>query len=235
MNRRDRSWKDYLFPHRCPFCGRVEEKEVCIYCAEKIVWIKEPRCKKCGKPVQKEEQEYCYDCSTGTHLFEEGRSLWLHKPPVNQSIYQFKYGGRRIYGEYYAQQMAKWYGRTLKRWGIDLIIPIPLHRKKERKRGYNQAWVLASKLGEMTGIPAENRGLLRVRQTVPQKELSDRQRKKNLRGAFQTARGWRPEGNILVVDDIYTTGATLDEAARILLEAGAQKVFFLTISVGQGF
>lgn len=235
MNNRYKNWKDYLFPHRCPFCGRAEEKEICVYCAEAIVQIVEPRCKKCGKPVRKEEQEYCHDCSIHPHYYEEGRSIWLHKPPVNQSIYQFKYSGRRIYGDYYAQQMEKIYGKTLKQWGIDMIVPVPLHRKKQRKRGYNQAWILAEKLGELTGIPSDNKGVLRVRQTVPQKQLSDRQRKKNLKGAFGTAGDFKPGRNVLVVDDIYTTGCTIDEVARVLLLAGAEKVFFLTISVGQGF
>lgn len=235
MNIRNQSFKDYLFPHRCPFCQRAEEKEICIYCAKKIVWIAEPRCKKCGKPVRKEEQEYCHDCSIHPHYFEEGRSLWLHKPPVNQSIYQFKYGGKRVYGEYYVQQMGKIYGKTLKRWGIDMMVPVPLHRKKKRKRGYNQAWILTSGLSELTGIPAEENGVLRVRETVPQKRLSDKQRKTNLKGAFGTAPNWKPGRNVLVVDDIYTTGCTIDEMSRVLLLAGAEKVFFLTISVGQGF
>lgn len=235
MKEKRKNWKDYLYPHRCPFCHRAEEYEVCSYCAGILPWVKEPLCKKCGKPVRKEEQEFCHDCSVHPHYFEEGRSLWLHKPPVNQSVYQFKYGGRRVYGEYYARQMYSVYGRTIKRWNIDLIVPVPLYRKKQKKRGYNQAWILARGLAEMTGIPAEEKGILRVRPTVPQKELSDRQRKKNLKDAFKTSDDFRPGKNILVVDDIYTTGCTLDEAAKTLLVSGAEKVFFLTISVGQGF
>ena len=235
MEYKKKGIKEYLFPHRCPFCGRAEEKEICIYCAEKVVYIEEPRCKKCGKPVRKAEQEYCHDCGVHPHYFEEGRSLWIHKPPVNQSVYQFKYGGRRIYGEYYVRKMAEMYGRTIKRWGIDQIVPVPLHPGKQRKRGYNQAWILASGLAELTGVPADEKGILRVRFTVPQKQLSDRQRKKNLKGAFQTAKGFKPGKNVLVVDDIYTTGCTIDEVSRVLLLAGAEKVFFLTISVGQGF
>ena len=128
-----------IYPKTCCFCGKVSEKELCKECAEKVVYITEPRCKKCGKPVRYEEQEYCYDCQKNVHTYEQGRSIWMHKMPVSLSIYQFKYKNRRIYGEFYAKEMFRIYGRLIREWGVEVIIPIPLHRKKKRLRGYNQA------------------------------------------------------------------------------------------------
>lgn len=231
-------WKKILgiiYPKTCCFCGKVSEKELCGECAEKVVYIEEPRCKCCGKPVRYTEQEYCYDCQKHTHLYEQGRSLWIHKMPVSLSIYQFKYKNRRIYGEFYAKEMARNYGDLIRAWGVDVIVPIPLHRKKERSRGYNQAAIIAKQLGEIMGIPVDCKLLVRNRYTRPQKELNDKERKKNLNQAFSVTKRLGNDMSILLIDDIYTTGSTMDAAAEELKKNGVQKVWFLTISIGQGY
>ena len=216
-----------IYPKTCCFCGKVSEKELCKECAEKVVYITEPRCKKCGKPVRYEEQEYCYDCQKNVHTYEQGRSIWMHKMPVSLSIYQFKYKNRRIYGEFYAKEMFRIYGR--------LIIPIPLHRKKKRLRGYNQAEIIARNLGEIMDIPVDCKSVIRNRYTRPQKELNDKERKKNLKQAFSITSQWANYKNVLVIDDIYTTGSTIDTVTKELKSRGARKVYFLTISIGQGY
>lgn len=198
-------------------------------------YIEEPRCKRCGKPVRYSEQEFCADCSGQDFFYEHGRSIWLHKGPVRWSIYQFKYHNRRIYGEFYAEEWYRLYGYKLKEWEIDVIIPIPLHKKRRRKRGYNQAEILAEQLGKLCGIPVNAKAVVRVENTRPQKELNNTERKKNLKKAFCVTKHWRREKNVLIVDDIYTTGNTIDAVARLLKEKGAHKVMFLTISIGQGF
>lgn len=192
---------------------------------------------KCGKPIRDQEQEYCHDCMRTQHYFDRGAALWLHKPPVNQSIYQFKFHNQRNFGKYYAREMMAEYGDVLTGWKIDMIIPIPLHPGKYRKRGYNQAAVLAEEIGKLLGIPAEESVLARIKKTGPQKKLGPGKRRQNLKGAFlvQGKRKAALRGRtVLLIDDIYTTGSTLDEAARILKKAGAEKVFYLTISIGQG-
>lgn len=208
---------------------------MCADCAKKIVYIEEPRCKKCGKPIRYEEKEYCYDCTKREFFYDQGRSIWLHKGPVRQSVYQFKYRNRRIYAEFYAEEWMRLYGNKLKEWDIDVIIPIPLHRKRRRKRGYNQAEVLAKKLGELSGIRVDTKSVVRTVNTRPQKELNHAQRRKNLREAFCITRHWKQVKNVLLVDDIYTTGNTIDSVAGKLKEKGVHKVMFLTISIGQGF
>lgn len=118
-----------------------------------------------------------------------------------------------------------------------MIIPIPLHPARYRNRGYNQAEVLAKELGKVLGILTEESILIRTQKTDPQKKLAPGKRRRNLSGAFSVMEKRKNllEGRkILLVDDIYTTGSTIDEAARVLKKAGAEKVFYLTISIGQG-
>ena len=228
-------WKKCLgifYPQTCCFCGKVSRDKICSACGNQIVYIEEPRCKKCGKPIRYEEKELCYDCSKQEFSYEQGRSVWLHKGPVRWSVYHHN---RRIYGECYAQEMYRLYGETLKKWGITRIIPIPLHPKRRRRRGYNQAEILAKHLSKLSGIPMDNRGVIRVKDTVPQKKLNHKERKKNLSNAFAVTTHWKPAECVLLVDDIYTTGNTMDAVAKLLLKKGVEKVCFLTISIGQGF
>ena len=192
---------------------------------------------KCGKPIRYKEQEYCYDCVQTQHYFDRGAAMWLHKEPVNYSIYQFKYHNQRIFGRYYVAEIAKKYKRTLLDWRPNIIIPIPLHPAKQRKRGYNQSALVAKELGKCLGATVDIKGFRRVRGTVPQKGLNPAERRMNLQGAFSVREYLRTAlkgKRVLLVDDIYTTGSTMDEAARILKKEGAEKVFYLTISIGQG-
>lgn len=208
---------------------------MCTECTSKIVYIEEPRCKKCGKPIRYEEKEFCHDCTKEEFFYERGLSVWLHKGPVRWSVYQFKYHNRRVYAEFYAEEMYRLYGDKIKEWGIQVILPVPLHPKRRRKRGFNQAEVLAKELGKRCNIPIDTSSLIRTVNTRPQKELDDRKRKKNIRNAFQVTKHWKEVENVLLIDDIYTTGNTINSIARVLKEKGAEKVYFLTISIGQGF
>ena len=110
-------------------------------------------------------------------------------------------------------------------------MPIPLHPRRLEKRGYNQAGVLAEALGKKLGIPEDEKNLKRRKNTKPQKELNHRERQKNMKNAFIVRKKLKEE-NILLVDDIYTTGSTIEEAAKELKKAGAQNIFFLTIAIG---
>jgi len=224
-----------LYPQTCYFCGKVNREKICNECADKVEYIKEPSCKKCGKPIRYHESEYCHDCTERQFYYEQGKSVWLHKGPVRWSVYQYKYHNRRIHGEFYAEELFRLYGDELKAWDIDVIIPIPLHKKKRRKRGYNQAEILAKHLGKLSGIRVDTKAVVRVKNTKPQKELSDKERRKNLEKAFQVTKYWKREKHVLLIDDIYTTGNKIDAVSKVLKEKGAEKVMFFTISIGQGF
>ena len=158
----------------------------------------------------------------------------MHKEPVNEAIYAFKYKNRRTYGEIFARELAKVYGGFLQKQRVELILPIPLHKSRRRERGYNQTEILAKYLGEYTGIEVDSTSLVRMKKTSPQKRNNDKERKKNIRNAFALKKKINAE-NVVLIDDIYTTGSTLDEAARILKKSGVTNVYFLTISVGQGY
>lgn len=150
-------------------------------------------------------------------------------------IYQFKYHNQRRYGELYSQELVKNFQKEIRRWNPDVIIPVPLHRARRRKRGYNQAQILAENLGRMLCIPVDSKSLARRKKTSPQKKLGHNERKKNLKNAFAVTPAFCPVRKVLLVDDIYTTGNTLDAAAKALKEKGVEKVYFLTISIGQGY
>lgn len=193
---------------------------------------------RCGKPVSSYEQEYCHDCSHTHHYYEKGAAVWLHKEPVNLSVYQFKFHNQRNFGKYYAKEMAGHYREVLKIWNPDIVIPIPLHSKKQRSRGFNQAAVLAKELAKLLNLSVNEKILRRTHATNPQKKLDPRRRKENIITAFEVddrARSLVDGKKILLIDDIYTTGSTIDEAAKILKKAGAEKVYYLTISIGQGY
>ena len=226
-----------VFPPRCPVCDKVIEtgQVICQQCHEKIVHIAEPVCKKCGKPFEDERREYCADCTGKKHFFVQGKAVFSYQGGIRSSMYRFKYQNRREYGTYYAKEAVYLHGEWIKCKKIDLIIPVPMYYWKERRRGYNQAAVFARALSKECGIPAEYQMVQRIRNTVPQKELNDVERKKNLKHAFQLKKGTPENKNILLVDDIYTTGSTMDEVAEVLLGAGAKNIYFLCISIGEGY
>lgn len=224
-----------LYPEKCIICGRICRGGLCTTCREKLLYVEEPRCKKCGKPIRRQEAEYCYDCANRPKTYEQGRSVWLHRQPISGAIYRFKYKKKQIYGACFAREMYDRYGDWMRQNRIEVLIPIPLHKSRRRMRGYNQAEVLARNLSELSGIPMDSHGVLRKRKTVAQKVLNDRQRRTNLARAFAIREGWKPKKRVLLIDDIYTTGSTIEGVSSLLLQAGVEKVWFLTISIGQGF
>ena len=189
---------------------------------------------KCGKPVRGEGQEYCRDCGKRSYAYEQGRSLWLHVPPVPKAVYQFKFHNKRYYAEIFAKEMVREYGQWIRERGVEEILPVPLHPSRQKRRGYNQAELLAKEIARELQIPVRRNVVFRVRRTKPQKQLDDRGREQNLQGAFGVSRQWRAPASVLVVDDIYTTGSTVHKISKLLKKAGVEKVYFLTISIGQG-
>lgn len=235
-----------LYPPVCVFCETLLPRGagkrqagfgdgICEKCSKKVKVIHGPRCMKCGKPIAKEEQEFCYDCSRRKYAFDGGRSLWIHKMPVNHCIYQFKYANRRGYAKVFARELWRHYRSQLYQWGAEQIIPVPLHPKRRRKRGYNQAELIAVQLGEWCKITVDTKSVIRRKNTTALKQLNGRERNQNLKQAFAVRGTWKPAKTVVLIDDIYTTGSTLHHIAQVLKEAGAEKVYFLTISIGQGF
>ena len=224
-----------LYPERCPVChGILKGKNfVCPSCRQKLPYIKEPKCKKCGKEIEKEEQEYCRDCQRFSHSFDKGGAVFAYDQLMRKSISMFKYHNRREYARFYAMEMYEHCRHFLNTCNPDVILPVPIHRQKKRQRGFNQAELVAKRLGKMMEVPVDCKYLIRWEKTVPQKELSRQKRKANLKQAFGVKKTDRTYERVLIVDDIYTTGATIDAISEILRENKVKIIFFLTICVGR--
>ena len=205
-------------------------RKICDTCKDKLKPIYGARCFCCWKPLQREEQEYCKDCRKARQ-FQQGLGIFPYSTLLQNSLFQLKYGKRQEYGTFYGEFAAYYSREKIEKWRINLIIPIPLHPRRLEKRGYNQAGIIAEALGKKLGIPVDERILKRQKNTKPQKELNHQERQKNMRNAFVARKKLEGE-NILLVDDIYTTGSTIEEAAKELKKAGAQKIFFLTVAIG---
>ena len=224
---------DILYPRHCPVCHEITVpwgKKICDTCREKLKPIYGRRCFCCSKPLQKAEQEYCKDCKK-TRQFQQGLGIFPYSTLLQNSLFQLKYGKRQEYGSFYGEFAAYYSREKIEKWGIDIIIPIPLHPRRLEKRGYNQAGIIAEALGKQLEISVEEKILKRQKNTKPQKELNHQERQKNMKNAFVVRKKLNGE-NILLVDDIYTTGSTIEEAAKELKRAGAEKIFFLTVAIG---
>lgn len=229
-----------VYPKRCPMCMEVipvhEEEGICPNCMDDLPYISEPRCKKCSKPVFDEEVDLCFDCSKSEHYYSRGWALWLYEGKVRQALYRFKNNNNKIYGRIFGKEVVTLYYRDIIHSNIDMIIPVPLHSKKYKKRGYNQAKIIADAISEAVDIPCESHYLIRTINTKPQKHLSDVGRIHNMQKAFQVIRPECIENKrILLCDDIYTTGSTINGCAKALLRQGAREVYFITVAIGKGF
>lgn len=208
---------------------------VCPGCVPKIKFISQPTCMKCGKPLESETEELCHDCVNNSFAYRRGVAAFSYSKEMKRSMYGFKYNNRREYGKFYADTVCRNYGNVIKSWNADVMVPVPLHPKRQQKRGYNQATVLAKCLEECLKIPVDEKVLARVKNTVPQKELVIKERNNNIEKAFQIGTNVIKYRKVILVDDIYTTGATINECARELRGAGVSEVYFITACIGNGF
>lgn len=227
---------DLLYPRRCPVCDRAVRpfgSLVCEACRNKLAYVKAPYCMKCGKELAGETEEYCGDCMRRRHFFDRGRALYVYKSAAD-SIYRFKYKGRQEYGAYYAACMASRLGRWIAGCKPDAFIPVPIHAAKKRVRGYNQAQVLAGELGRLMDIPVEADLVKRVRRTAPMKDLPLAERQNNLKKAFKICRNDVKLDTVIIVDDIYTTGSTIDAMSYELRGAGVKRIYFVALAIGNG-
>ena len=234
--------QDIIYPPRCAVCGHAckEVGMVCGKCRNVFSLVRQPVCLKCGKQISLPEKEYCYDCLKKRFHYVRGFPVFNNDENVKRSISQFKYHNKKEYAVYYARSIYARFGDEIKRTRASYLVPVPIHKSRLKKRGYNQAKVLCDELSKLTGIPVLDGFLIRNKKTLPQKELNDLERLKNLSQAFETIKSndiINKEGieTVMLVDDIYTTGSTIEACTLALMKAGVKQVFYTGIAIGKGY
>ena len=226
--------KELLFPRRCPVCGKIARPfgELCCDCCKKqLVYIGENYCLKCGKGLSDEEQAYCSDCEKHPKAFARGRSLYRYDS-IAGGVFGLKYSGREEYADFFGEEICRGLGDFLKKTKAEALIPVPLHPKRQRERGYNQATLLAKAVEKHCNIPCREDIVARIKYTVPQKKLNYTERQNNLKKAFILLKNDVKLERVIIVDDIYTTGSTVDALAKVLLAGGVKEVYVLTLASG---
>jgi competence protein ComFC len=227
--------RDLFFPAHCAGCAvAVKEGWFCPDCAAQIRPVPRPFCEICSQPYAGTMDRFvCVNCRGRAFHFECAVAVMHSRGVMRDLIHRLKYGRElwleEVLGGFLEQGFSD---PRLAGVEIDLIIPVPLHALRKREREFNQAEVLASALARRRQLPFSD-ALIRLRHTVTQTHFDRRRRMQNLRDAFELRQNVPVQGkHLLLVDDVLTTGSTLDECARVLLEAGAESVRGLTVARG---
>ena len=216
---------DWVFPPNCGGCAKLGERW-CQVCNEKTRKIALPICEICGQSTP--HGEICYRCLEDPPHFSALRSWAIFGGPIRNGLHALKYRGNLALGEALSRPMIDLVQKT--GWNFDMVMPVPLGAARLKERGYNQASLLARPLALKFNLPYPVKSLKRMRETNSQVELNRQERKKNVVGAFQADHKVVAGKSVLMVDDVTTSGSTLDACAEALLQAGAQKVFGLTLA-----
>ena len=217
---------DFFFPRRCAGCGR-EGRFLCLDCLGTLRPLQPPWCSQCGRPYAGSGS--CPDCRGRPHQLRGIRAAYIYEGALRQAVLEFKYRGVSAF----AEELAPLLENHLREHPLaaDLIVPVPLFGDRLRERGYNQAELLARHLSVSLSLPMEGTALYRTRKTPPQARLVTwEDRRENMAGAF----GARPEAvrgrRVLVLDDVCTTGATLDACGQALRAAGAASAWGMALA-----
>jgi ComF family protein len=216
---------ELLFPSRCLGCGK-EGSYICLDCRGRLPAITPPMCRCCGIPLP--DGGLCSVCLSHRRIIDGIRSPFLFEGVIRQAIHQFKYDNLR----HAAKTLADLLSDYLAAHPVpgEVLIPVPLHSRRLRERGYNQSQLLARELGKLAGLPVMTDCISRQRQASPQiKATSVSQRRSNVANAFVCNTTLRDK-KVILIDDVATSGATLDACAATLKSAGAGSVWGLTIA-----
>jgi ComF family protein len=226
----------FLLPAQCHCCEKFldeGQEGICSDCLSKINWIEPPFCSVCGTPFLSKEVKghSCGHCLTQKKYFRMARALGAYNGSLQEAIHRWKYQGKTTLTSFFGKWMAEGISHYWDPHLFDLLIPVPLYPRRLRERGFNQALLLVKDLSRRTGIPYRKRALRKRNPTVPQVNLSGVEREKEVRGSFHMIGKKEVEGKtILLVDDVYTTGATVNECSKVLMAGGAKRVDVLTLA-----
>ena len=216
---------DLLYPPQCGGCS-VQGARWCPKCASSLDWIEPPVCVVCGQPQEREQ--ICSQCQAAPPVWDHLRSVARYGGQLRNAIHALKYRRDLGMGESLSRHLIDLY-RTLN-WKVDLIVSVPLDLARMQERGYNQVSLLAIPLGLSFGIAYRPKALRKVRQTPRQVTLSAEQRRTNMEGAFLAEPEDVQGKRVLLVDDVITTGTTLQACCQALRLAGARDIFVLTLA-----
>jgi ComF family protein len=229
-----------VFPAPCRICGETllnaSRLPICEACLKSFLPITEPMCQCCGRPfispvAAQAIRPLCRLCRAEKYGFQRARSYAIYNDPLVSAITLLKYDEVTRLGDWFAARLAEVVARAGKDFGADLVVPVPLHPDRKRERGYNQAELIARPLARLLRLELGPYLLVRTKPRPPQLLLSRAQRWESVRGAYATRKGVRVDKlRVLLVDDVLTTGATLDACARVLIKAGAASVYGLTVA-----
>lgn len=231
---------DLIYPSNiyCICCGNIIDDSrpysLCDTCVRTLKWANGRTCSRCGKLLQDDwGSELCADCVERDHVFEKGFTCVEYGAVERELLHRFKYMDKAYLGRKLAEIM---YDRIrIEELEIDLVLPVPMFKRKQKQRGYNQAAILAASLSKYMECPYAGNLLLRIVETEAMSRLGAFDRRKNIQEVFDLPRDKIKQvagKAILLVDDIYTTGSTVDACTSVLLEAGAVRVFVITFASG---
>ncbi len=223
----------FLYPakNKCILCGVKCEKSLCNICSTSIQFIHERKCMKCGKGLSEDyDKNICPDCLERNYSFHSAYSCFYYEGAGRELIHKLKYEGILEVGKILARYMA--YEAKAENLKADIIVPVPIHESKLSRRGFNQAKVIGEHLSNMMSIPMWD-CLIRKRDTKEQSSLDKTGRRLNVIDAFSLNMLYNVNNmRILLIDDIYTTGSTVDECSKVLLASGAKQINVLTGAAG---
>ncbi len=220
---------DWLFPATCGGCEKPGQRW-CSACHQQVEIIGMAVCQRCGKPFP--SSGLCPDCVTTPPPYESMGSWGIYGGPLRLAIHRLKYKRDIGLGDFFSQFLIQCF--IDRNWPVDLIVPVPLSKRRLEERGYNQSDLLARPIARALGIRYENKGVIRVKETPTQVGLNAVERKKNVIGAFHADHTRIAGARLLIVDDVTTTGATIEACTKALLEAGASQVWGLTLARATG-
>jgi ComF family protein len=216
---------DWLFPPTCLGCGE-EGVFICPECFSKIKLVPRDVCNYCGAYTSKKGK--CANCHDRQLPYAGFRAFAFYEGVIRKAIHHLKYQNDLTIGRYLAGLLTMVYQRT--NWEADLVVPIPIGEQKRYERGYNQAERLAKPLAELLEIPFTSEALIRINEISSQVGLNHEERRENVREAFVANARLLEGKKVLLVDDVFTSGATMEAAASEVMAAGATRVFCLTVA-----
>ncbi|MEI6511724.1 MAG: ComF family protein [bacterium] len=221
---------DLLYPPRCAVCRQLGLPSYCDDCLKQIIYIEQPFCTCCGLPGQ---SKLCRECLAGNRAFTSARGVGYYRATLATALKTFKYNASLSLVEPLGKLMTDFLDTEIGQdvAGVEMVMPVPIHLSRHKKRGFNQARLLAEPVAKHLGLPLSDALLLRTKRTLPQVDLTPEQRRENVSDAFEVRMPSEIKGRrILLVDDIMTTGSTVTSCSKTLLSAGASSIYVLALA-----